>query len=224
MIGKKAIRAMIVMAVSGVALSGAGLAQASTVQPAGARDAHAAPAVAGASRLTPAPHLRATAPTPRFVRGAAPNDTWSCYAPTGILSNANLQWVSAELAYWGDGYAMLRARSSSIGGWEQFTFCDDVTANYWVFYNDANGDFVSTELGYTGDNTAMLRARASSFGPWEEYSLYCTGSGATVIKSNANNDYVSTELGYGGSSYAMLRARAAQVGPWEQYSIPNVPC
>jgi len=51
MIGNKAIRAMIVMAVSGVALTGAGL-----------------------------------------------------------------QWVSAELAYWGDGYAMLRARSSSIGG------------------------------------------------------------------------------------------------------------
>ena len=119
---------------------------------------------------------------------------------------------------------MLRARSSSIGGWEQFTFCDDVTAGYWVFYNDANGDFVSTELGYTGGNYAMLRARASSFGPWEEYSLYCTGSGATVIKSNANNDYVSTELNYGGSSYAMLRARSAQVGPWEQYSIPNVPC
>ena len=167
----------------------------------------------GASRLTPAPHPRATAPTPGFVRRAAPNDTWSCYAPTGILSNANLQWVSAELAYWG----RLRHAARSLlvhRRVEQFTFCDDVTANYWVFYNDANGDFVRPSA----------TAPASSFGPWEEYSLSCTGSGATVIKSNANNDYVSTELGYGGSSYAMLRARAAQVGPWEQYSIPNVPC
>ena len=170
MIGKKAIRAMIVMAVSGVALSGVGLAQASTVQPAGARDAHAAPAVVGASGLTPAPHPRATAPTPGFVRRAAPNDTWSCYAPTGILSNANLQWVSAELAYWGDGYAMLRARASSFGPWEEYSlYCTGSGAT--VIKSNANNDYVSTELGYGGSSYAMLRARAAQVGPWEQYSI-----------------------------------------------------
>lgn len=224
MFRNKAIGAMIVMAAAGVAMSGTGLAQAATAQPTGravAAAAHPArtPLPAG---VTLARHPRATVPTPRFVQAAAPADVFSCYAYVSILSHANQQWVSAELAYWGSGYGMLRARSSSTGGWEQYTFCYDSTNGYWAFYNDANDQFVSTEVGYTGSDQNMLRAQASSIGPLEKYSLYCLGSDL-AIKSQANGLYVSTEIGYGGSSYAMLRARAGSIGPWEQYSIPNLP-
>lgn len=231
MFRRKAIGAMIVMAVSGAAVSGAGLAQASTAHAPAVRTAHAVLAVATARHApraplppgaTPARHPRATMRTPRFLHKAAPNDLFSCYGTDSILSDANSNWVSAELAYFGDGYAMLRARASSIGGWEQFTFCYDSTSNYWAFYSDANDEFVSTELGYTGGNYAMLRARASSIGAWEQYSLICNTNGSLSIRSNANGLYVSTELGYGGSSYAMLRARASTVGPWEQYQSPQL--
>jgi len=214
---RKAIEAMIVMAVAGVAVTGTAVAQASTAQPAAAR--HTAQALP--SGVRPAKHPRATAPTPRIVQRAAPSDVFNCYAGVSILSHANQQWVSSELAYWGNGYGMLRARSSSIGSWEQYTFCYDVTNHYWVFMNDANNQFVSTQLNYTGGDYGMLRA-ANSIDPWEHYNLYCTGS-ALAIQSGANGLYVSTEIGYGGSSYAELRARASAVGPWELYSVPNLP-
>src|SRR5579859_2864513 len=97
MFRRKAIEAMIVMAVAGVAVTGTGLAQASTAQPASAR--HTAQALPHGVR--PAGHPRATAPTPRFVQRTAPNDAFSCYDGISILSHANQQWVSSELAYWG---------------------------------------------------------------------------------------------------------------------------
>jgi hypothetical protein len=216
MFGSKTIGAVIVMAVAGAAaVSGAGLAQASTAQPAAAGHTRTVAAA------TPARHPRATAPTPKFVQRTAPSDTWSCYDGISILSHANQLWVSSELAYWGNGYGMLRARSSSIGSWEQYNFCYDSTSNYWVFTNDGNNQFVSTQVNYGGSDYGMLRA-ANTLDAWEHYTLLCTGS-AVAIKSLANSDYVSTEIGYGGSSYAELRARASAIGPWEQYSIPNLP-
>jgi hypothetical protein len=227
MFRRKTIEAMIVMAVAGAAaMSGAGLAQAGTAQPAAARHTHAVPAAGHNARalppgVTPAKHPRATAPTPGFVQRVAPNDVWSCYGGISILSHANQLWVSSELAYWGNGYGMLRARSSSIGSWEQYTFCYDSTSKYWVFSNDGNNQFVSTQVNYGGSDYGMLRA-ANTIDPWEHYQLLCTGS-AVAIQSGANGDYVSTEIGYGGSSYAELRARASVIGPWEQYSVPNLP-
>src|SRR5437899_1401716 len=104
MFRNKAIGALIVMAVAGVAVSGTGLAQATTAQPtaraAAAGHTGRAPLPGG---VTLARHPRATVPTPRFVQAAAPADVFSCYATVSILSHANQQWVSAELAYWGSG-------------------------------------------------------------------------------------------------------------------------
>lgn len=214
MFGTKAIKAMLVIAASGAAISGAGVAQATTAQALAARDAHAVQAV----------HPRGTIPTPRSVQKAAPADVWNCYGPISILAHANQQWVSAEMWYGGSGYGMLRARAGGIGGWEQYTFCHDTTADYWVFYSTANNNYVTTEIGYTGGNYAMLRARASSIGPWEQYTVNCDPSGYRTIMANVNGQYVSAEVGYGGSDYGMLRARASAVGPWEQFSLPNLPC
>jgi hypothetical protein len=225
MFGRKTIGAMIVMAVAGAAaVSGTGLAQASPARPATVLAASAASHNARAlpPGVTLAKHPRATAPTPAFVQRTAPRDSWSCYDGISILSHANQLWVSSELLYWGNGYGMLRARSQSIGSWEQYNFCYDSTANYWVFTNDGNNEFVTTQVNYGGSDYGMLRAQASSIGPWEQYTLACTGS-AVAIKSNANGDWVSTEAAYGGSSNGELRARASSVGPWEKYSTPNLP-
>lgn len=209
MFGTKAIKAMLVIAASGAVIGGAGVAQATTAHD--ARTVHAG-------------HTQGTIATPRSVQKAAPNDVWNCYSPISILSYANQDWVSAEMWYGGSGYAMLRARASSISGWEQYTFCHDTTANYWVFYSNANDDYVTTDIGYTGSNYAMLRASASSIGPWEQYTVNCDPNGYRTIMSNANGLYVSAEVGYTGSNYGMLRARASSVGPWEQFSLPNLPC
>ncbi|SRR5712691_5252845 len=141
-------------------------------------------------------------------------DSIGCYDHESILSAANDRWVSAELGY-GTYYAMLRARGSAIGPWEQFALCYDYTSNYWFIDSDANGLGVSAELSY-GTYYAMLRARATVIGPWEQYVLACTTSGTLIIGSLANNRWVSAELGYG-TYYAMLRARATAIGPWEQY-------
>lgn len=156
----------------------------------------------------------------RGLRGLRPEiagDTIGCFDQESILSAANNLWVSAELGYGGANYAMLRARASVIGPWEQFALCYDYTAGFWYIVSDANSNAVSTELGYGGGSNGMLRARASVVGPWEQYVLSCTSAGTLIIGSLANNLWVSTELGYGGAGNAMLRARASGVGPWEQY-------
>ena len=74
-----------------------------------------------------------------------------CYGTDSILSDANSNWVSAELAYWGDGYAMLRARASSIGAWEQYSLVCNTNGSLSIRSN-ANGLYVSAELGYGGSS------------------------------------------------------------------------
>ena len=139
-----------------------------------------------------------------------------------LRSLANNNWTSAELGYTGGNYAMLRARASSIGPWEQFYTVWFPTPQYpgneFGFYNGANGNYVSAELGYTGGNYAMLRARAAKIGPWESYYMIELSDGTIAIQSAANNNFVSAELGYTGGNYAMLRARASSIGPWETFT------
>jgi hypothetical protein len=70
----------------------------------------------------------------------------------------------------GSDYAMLRARATAIGPWENwYTASDPCDGCYTYFYNGANGLYASAEIGYTGTRYGALRARASSIGPWEQY-------------------------------------------------------
>ncbi|AOJ06891.1 MULTISPECIES: fascin domain-containing protein [Burkholderia] len=141
----------------------------------------------------------------------------TCTQNVTITSLANHDLVSTELGYAGNEYAMLRARATVEGPWEQYRICNFPSDGYWTIQSEADGLFVSAELGYTGDQYAMLRARASVVGPWEKFTLVPCGLSCTSIQSLANGLFVSAELGYTGGQYGMLRARASVVGPWEQF-------
>lgn len=140
--------------------------------------------------------------------------------PITLRSDANGNYVSAELGYTGGNYAMLRARAASQGPWENYTayYIPTSNGNEIAIRSNANNNYVSAELGYTGNNYAMLRARASAVGPWEKYYEIENSDGTFSLKSAANGNYVSAELGYTGSTYAMLRARASAIGPWETFT------
>lgn len=135
-----------------------------------------------------------------------------------ILSTANNYYVSTEMGYSGGSAYMLRARSASWGGWEQYSFEPQSDGSYAI-RSLANNLYVSTELGYSGGDYAELRARSSSIGPWEKYNLISLGGPTYALQSQANGLYVSAELGYTGGNYGELRARASAIGAWEQYGI-----
>ncbi len=132
-------------------------------------------------------------------------------------ASGNTDYVSAELGYTGANYAMLRARATSQGPWEQWTLTPLANGNVALLSN-ANNLYVSAELGYTGSDYAELRARAWSIGPWEQFQLVWNGDGTYSLRSAANGDYVSAELGYTGANYGELRARATSIGSWERFT------
>ncbi|MBV9854403.1 MAG: fibronectin type III domain-containing protein [Streptosporangiaceae bacterium] len=137
--------------------------------------------------------------------------------PLTIHSTANDNYVSAELGYTGNDYAMLRARAAAQGPWEMWTAV--VLSNGEInLQSPANGNYVSAELGYTGNDYAMLRARASVAGPWESFQLVPNADGTYSLQSTANGNYVSAELGYTGDSYAELRAGSVTIGPREEFT------
>jgi hypothetical protein len=140
-----------------------------------------------------------------------------------ILSWANLRYVAAELGATGGSYGMLRARSTSIGPWERFSFLSTDHSTFVILAN-ANTRYVSAELGYGGDDYGMLRARAWPAGPWEDFRLlYNAATDSNALQSVANGLYVSAELGATGNRNGMLRARAAAIGPWEQFEVGYSP-
>ncbi|AOK47037.1 hypothetical protein WT60_09420 [Burkholderia sp. MSMB617WGS] len=141
----------------------------------------------------------------------------ACTQNVSITSLANHDLVSTELGYAGSEYAMLRARATAAGPWEQYTVCNYTSDGYWTIQSQANGLYVSAELGYSGGQYGMLRARASVVGPWEKFTFGACGLGCTTVQSQANGLFVSAELGYTGDQYGMLRARASVAGPWEQF-------
>lgn len=139
-----------------------------------------------------------------------------------IRSNANGNYVSAELGYTGGSYAMLRARAASQGSWE--TWAEIPLDNGLIALQSvANGKFVSAELGYTGSDYGELRARSSVVGPWETFAMYSNSDGTYSLRSLANSMYVSAELGYTGSNYGELRARASSIGSWEEFDNSPAP-
>jgi hypothetical protein len=137
-----------------------------------------------------------------------------CQPNVVIQSAGNGMFVTAELGYSNGDYAMLRARSGSIGPWELFTLCYD--GRFYWFVSQANNGIVAAELGYSGGDASMLRARSTSVGVWEHFFIL-DQINFVVIRSAANSKFVSAELGYSGSSYAELRARANTFGAWESF-------
>lgn len=147
-------------------------------------------------------------------------DQVNCWTGAAILAGANNDFVSAEMAYSGADYAMLRARATAIGPWELWDGCRDESTGETFIYSDDNGDYVSAELAYSGSNYAEMRARATAIGPWEQWftaSDPCNGCG-TYFWNGDNGDFASAEIAYSGSRYGELRARASSVGPWEEYA------
>jgi hypothetical protein len=149
---------------------------------------------------------------------AAPAHALECY-DGWLRSDANGRYVTTELGYGGTSHAMLRARATRVGPWEQYEFCWGVNGNgaNLAIRSRANNRWVSAELGRTGNDYGMLRARATSIGPWETFN------GGLGLRNNSNLKWVTAELGQTGSRDAMLRARANSYGPWEHFTNPGPP-
>ena len=100
-----------------------------------------------------------------------------CYDGTnfdGVMtlrSQANNMYVSAEFGYTGSSYAMLRARASSVGPWEQFYLRNNWNGT-WSISIYPGTQWVSAELGFSERSYGMLRARSGSAGPWEIFSMH----------------------------------------------------
>ncbi len=135
-----------------------------------------------------------------------------------LRSEANGEYVSAELGYRGSQQGVLRARAGTDGPWEQFE-CVAVGINQWAIRSLANGRYVSTELGYPGTSYGVLRAHAGAIGSWETFTLDSVPGCSCFAIKGANSKFVSAELGYTGSVHGLLRARAATIGPWEKFDI-----
>lgn len=72
--------------------------------------------------------------------------------------------MAVELNYTGALYGMLRARSNSIGPWEQLYGGREIQSR-------VTWKWVAAELQYTGIRYGMLRARTvGGPGPWEDFS------------------------------------------------------
>lgn len=188
----------------------------------GAASVKSASQAAGAGQhrtLVTAKNFQQFFPHAHIVQAKIGTSTVSC-SLNSIQSYQNSYFVSTEVGYSGSQYAMLRARASQLGPWEQYTLCIDNGTGLMTLQAKANGLFVSAELGYTGSSYAMLRARASAVGPWEQYFLYC-GIPTCTIQSKANGLYVAEEDAYWGSGYGMLRARTApqNINTWEEFII-----
>ena len=191
------------------------------------------PASAGTRALSPsAGHAIATAArpagpraaVPARLRAAAPSDTFTCYDQQSLLSAANSDYVSAEIDDTGADYGMLRARATTVGPWEKFDFCYDVTQGWWAISSDVYGLYVTQQFGYPGASFAELTASSSIIGPYQKFLLSCLQGPPVsprvdyvLLQAQTNLNYVSAELGYTGADYGMLRARAATAGPWETF-------
>lgn len=149
------------------------------------------------------------------------NDGYEFGCATGAISIyafANGRYVSAENAYSGSLNGMLRARATTVQGWERFQIVGDCRASPGCAIKAlANNRYVSAEKTYSGADNGMLRARATAVGTWERFRLSGDCMTGCALKAAANSRYVSAERSYTGSRNGMLRARATTVGTWERF-------
>lgn len=185
---------------------------AAEVAPAGANGYHSA----WANLLEQQATKRAANSSAIVQNGVKAAATIECGSAGYIQSRYTGNFVSTELGFAGQAAAELRARATSVGPWELYQICYNLSSGLYNIFADANGAWVSTEIGYTGGLYGMLRARAAVIGSWEGYNIAGTSYGF-IIKSAANNLYVSGEFGYSGNDYGMLRARSSGIGQWEEW-------
>jgi hypothetical protein len=143
-----------------------------------------------------------------------------CDSRVAIKSVAANRYVSAELDYAGDGWAMLRARATTIGAWEAFDLCE--AGNQSRLWSEAAQRYVSMEFDYGGNGWAMLRARSATHDAWEHFSIESVDGCADckAIRSTFTGRLVSAELEYQGGDYGMLRARTTGApGAWEKFIL-----
>jgi hypothetical protein len=134
---------------------------------------------------------------------------WS--ADTGLF-------VSTELSYGEPDWAVLRARASSVGAWEEYQVCTYQGAE--EIWSNAAERWVSAEDGSSGNDYGMLRARSTGIGAWERFyftDYYNGGALPMAFESLYNGRWVSDEEGFTGIWYGMLRARSESIGPWEEW-------
>ncbi|HEV7898273.1 MAG TPA: hypothetical protein VGP31_10560 [Planosporangium sp.] len=75
--------------------------------------------------------------------------------------------MSIEWGYSSYLYAMLRARSSTMGSWE--TMMIDSGNNPAHIGTPSQLNIAAAELGYNADSYALLRMRSTQAGPWEGF-------------------------------------------------------
>jgi endonuclease/exonuclease/phosphatase family metal-dependent hydrolase len=167
-------------------------------------------AVAGSLLVTVRPAHAAGAPL------SSAGQRWA------LVSEANGLYVASEINDSGGHAGMLRARSTSVGGWETLTLHTADKGATATLRSEANGLYATAEVDDGGADAGMVRARGTTVGSWEQFSLVSVGSGLYALRSKANGLYVTTELNYTGSGNGMLRARAPSVGGWEKYRLVPV--
>ena len=160
--------------------------------------------------------LENLAPTPPVVSTEGGVHGVACAGPYRFHAFGTDLFVSAELGYPGDHYAMLRARATEVGPWEMFDLCPEGNGET-IIRSEANHLLVSAEFGFTGGYNGMLRARATLAAEWEHFRFGFRPQWYTM--ENAGNGLlVSAEFGYGGGDLAMLRSRRVYPpGPWEMF-------
>jgi hypothetical protein len=166
-----------------------------------------------------------------LTTGTAGADTFvvgPCEHHIHFKSASNGKFVSTEIKYTGGNYAMLRARSATVGAWEKFTVCEVTwgpVGGYLSLESEANKKWVVPEVGYKGANWAMMRARATAVGHATLFTCIAdpTRPSRFILSadaSGANADFATPEFRYHGASYGMLRARSPyRGGPAPQWTF-----
>ncbi|WP_442759545.1 fascin domain-containing protein [Streptomyces pseudogriseolus] len=90
-----------------------------------------------------------------------------------MKSQTNGRYVAVEKNHTGASQNLLRARSTSAGGWERFALYYNETLDRFAIQSELNGLFVAMENSYTGTLQYTLRALSTDVsGSWEEFNLY----------------------------------------------------
>lgn len=114
-----------------------------------------------------AAHATAVGPWEKFQFCHVPERAAVTYS---IFSDANKKWVATEIGYSGRDRDMLRARSSTVGAWEEYRIlCIIGQPGYFMIISDAARRYVAAELGYSRHDYGMLRARSTTAGAWEKF-------------------------------------------------------
>ncbi|MCC9738398.1 hypothetical protein [Streptomyces sp. MNU89] len=142
-------------------------------------------------------------------------------AVIAIQSLRNTNFVTAERNYPDPQTGVLRARSTDLGGWENFDLEWDPANQAYALKSQATGLYVAVEKNLTGDLQNALRARSANVGGWERFELlYNEELDHWAIRSKLNGLYVTMEHNYTGTLQYALRARSTSIsGSWEQFLL-----